>query len=312
MTNDKTLAQPQNYGQRFTSEVMKQFGNEVGTVELSQYQKKLAQHLFIAIDTQLKFLESRRQDRDAKGFPIVWTNINMAKLALDAMHRIELGLDALIPNHIHAIPYYNKTLKKYDLDLRIGYVGKDFYRRKMALDEPEDIIYELVYSTDKFKPVKKTKDNPVESYDFEIMNPFERGEVIGGFGYVVYKEPERNKLVIVSKADFDKSRKIAKSDDFWKNHTREMQFKTLVHRVTSTLNVDPEKINASFMAVEMGDSEISAEREIQEGMAGAEVIDIEAVEKEKADPMEDPQPDPGSKEEPPPPTKEEDKGGPEF
>jgi recombination protein RecT len=288
-TAKKATALPQKetgtHSQRFTAMVVREFGNVAGTLQLSPYQQRLGQHLFLAVDAQLKTLEAKRAQKDKDGLPIVWSNINMEKLAIDAVHRIELGLDALIPNMVHPIPYKNSKTGKYDLDLRVGYVGKDYYRRKMAIDPPMDIIYELVHEKDKFRPIKKTAANPVESYEFEIGDPFDRGKVIGGFGYIMYERPEKNKLILVSKADFDKSKAKAQSNEFWGNHEREMQFKTLVHRVTSKLNVDPEKINASFMAVELDDNAAEIEANANKGA----ILDIdpttgEVKEKPKADP----------------------------
>ena len=273
------------YSQRFTNMVVKEFGSEVGTMELTPYQKRLAQHMFIAVDTQLKNLEAKRLDQGGadKGTAIVWQNVNMTKLAIDAVHRVELGLDALIPNHIHPIPYFNKRMKKYDLDLRIGYAGKDCYRRKVALDTPIDIIYELVHKDDVFKPIKKSLTNN-ESYEFEITNPFDRGEVVGGFGYIMYEDQRKNRLIIVTKTDFDKSKKLAKSDTFWKNHEREMQYKTLVHRTVEKIGIDPEKVNASFMKVEIDDTIQDADREVEEnankGFMGEEGEVGEVVEAE--------------------------------
>lgn len=274
------------YSQRFTSMVVKEFGNEVGTLALTPYQQRLAQHLFVAIDTQLKNLEAKRLDKGVKGTEIVWANINMNKLAIDSVHRIELGLDALIPNHIHAIPYFNKRLKKYDLDLRIGYAGKDCYRRKVALDEPVDIIYELVYANDRFSPIKKSAASEVESYEFEISNPFDRGEVVGGFGYIIQENPKKNKLVIVTKVDFDKSKSKAQSDTFWKAHPIEMMYKTLIHRTTSKIAIDPEKVNASLMAVELDDTINGATLQIED-KANKELIDIEPEKPEGALDQED-------------------------
>lgn len=284
MTEEKAsvpAVKDKTYSQRFTEAVIREFGAEIGVVSLTPYQRQLAQHMFVAIDTQLKFLEAKRLELNPEvRLPITWVNINMGKLALDAVHRIELGLDGLVPNHIHPIPYYNKIFKKYDLDLRIGYVGKDYYRRKMAQNPPADIIYELVYSKDKFKPIKRSAKNPVESYDLEITDPFDRGDVVGGFGYIMYDDATRNRLVLISMADFEKSRKAAKSGEFWSKHTKEMQLKTIVHRVTNLLQVDPQKVNASYVTVEMNDAEENAVRQIEE-KANQEVIDIEAIHPEE-------------------------------
>lgn len=269
-----TVAEP-TMGERFTSMVLKEVRSTIGTdMQISEDHKRLAQHLFVKIDATLQALEVKRAQQDKNGVPITWANVNMQKLALDAMHRIELGLDALIPNHIHPIPYLNKRTGKYDLDLRVGYVGKDYYRRDVALEKPVDIIYELVYSTDKFVARKKSFNNEVESFDFEITNPFDRGDVVGGFGYIVYKDQTKNKLILVTKKDFDKSKKSAKSDDFWGKHQTEMMFKTLVHRVTDKLTIDPKKVTASFATVE--EQELAdVEAEIEKN-ANGDIIDVEA------------------------------------
>ena len=267
-----------SYSQRFTNMVVQEFGQEVGEMELSPYQRRLAQHLFVCIDTQLKALEVKNQDKGkGAGLPIVWANVNMAKLALDSVHRVELGLDALIPNHIHPIPYFNKRTKKYDVDLRIGYVGKDCYRRKVALDPVKDIIYELVHENDIFRPKKKTFNNLIESYDFTIEKPFDRGKVVGGFGYIIYEDAERNKLVIVTNEDFDKSKKAAQSKTFWDGHPQMMQMKTLVHRVTSKIQIDPEKVNASLMHAEIDEEAEAVERNVEE-FGGKEPIDVDSSE----------------------------------
>jgi recombination protein RecT len=269
------------YSQRFTAMVVREFSGTIGKkLELSPYQMVLAQHLFIGIDKALTDLEAKRLKEGREGLPIVWANINMQKLSLDAVHRIELGLDALIPAHIYPIPYYNGKLQKYDLDLQIGYVGKDYYKRKMAITPPVDIIYQLVHKTDVFVPKMKRTHDDIESYEFDIKQPFDRGEVVGGFGYVMYEEPTMNRLVIVPKASFDKSKKLAKSQTFWGPHPEEMQMVCLVRRVTATIKIDPEKVNGSFAAVEMDD----AEREIQENANAGPVIDIEAEPEREAEP----------------------------
>jgi recombination protein RecT len=272
---DVALREP-TVSERFTGMVIKELSSTTGSgVTLSEDQKRLAQHLFVKIDATLNALEVKRAQQDRNGTPIVWANVNMQKLALDAMHRIELGLDALIPNHIHPIPYLNKKTGKYDLDLRIGYSGKDYYRRGIALEKPTDIIYELVYSTDKFVAHKKSLNNDIESFEFEIVNPFDRGKIVGGFGYICYEDKTKNKLIIVTEKDFEKSQKAAKSNEFWGKHEVEMRFKTLVHRVTDKLTIDPRKVTASFATVEQQEYEAEVEAEIARE-ANQDIIDVKA------------------------------------
>lgn len=256
-TKKKDLQKSETMGSRFTNMVIREFQGQVGgELGMTREQQVLAQHLFIGIDKQLRDLEAKRiKANQTKRAPIVWANLNMEKLAMDAVHRIDLGLDALIPNHIHPVPYWNSKLLKYDLDLAVGYVGKDFYKRTMALDPPTNIIYELVYETDDFRPIKKDHENNVESYSFCIQNPFQRGPVVGGFGYIEYADPKKNKLVIVTKEDMIKSRKLAKSDAFWAAHEENMQMVVVVRRTTAFIKVDPRKVNASYSAVELDDNQ---------------------------------------------------------
>ncbi len=279
--------------EKFTSMVIREFSSLAGGIEMSPLQKRLAQHLFIKIDVTLKGLEAKRLKDNKGGSAIIWQNVNLPKLAIDAVHRVDLGLDALILNHVHPIPYWNSTAKKYDLDLRVGYVGQDYYRREMALFPPAAILYELVYTSDKFRPIKRSQTNQVDDYEFEITAPFDRGEIVGGFGYIIYDDPRMNVLVIVAEKDFLKSRSKAKANEFWNENPVEMRYKTLVHRVTSKLAIDPAKVNASYAAVE-ADESLAFERDIAEEIlaeAHTEVLtEGEAVEtSEEVDPKVDPE-----------------------
>jgi len=263
---------------KFVAAVERQFAAEMGSaLAFTDYEKTLAQHLFLKVDVALKTLEAKRLDQNAtQKAPFAWPNVNMTKLALDGVHRVNLGLDALIPNHISPIPYWNKRLEKYDLDLRVGYVGQDFCRRNLAVETPVDVIYELVFSTDKFRPIMRSLTNKVEGYEFEITTPFQRGDVIGGFGYIMYANPEQNRLVLVTERDFKRAEAAAGSADFWgANKSRqEMQFKTIVHRVTAKIPLDPRKVNAaSYAYVEAQETEGAAERDA-DANANGKVIDI--------------------------------------
>jgi recombination protein RecT len=239
---------------RFTNGMMREFGNIAGSpVELTPEQRRLAQHLFLKIDTSLKELEVKRlakPEDKRNSTPILWQNLNMQKLAIDAMRRVELGLDALIANHIHPIPYWNSKEGKYDLDLRIGYVGKDFYKRRFALDPPKDVRYQLVYATDTFTPIMKSAGNPVESYEFGVVNPWERGEVVGGFAYLIYEDETKNHLILIASKQFEQS-EAKGNKEFWLGPNREdMLYKTIVNRAMGKLNPDPSKTPESYQIIE--------------------------------------------------------------
>ena len=261
---------------RFTAEIERQFASEMGaSIAWTDYERTLAQHLFLRVDSALKELEKKR-DPAKNQVPMTWENVNLVKLALDGVHRVALGLDALMANHIHPIPYLNGRTKKYDVDLRIGYAGKDFCRRLLAIDPPVEVIYELVYATDVFRPIMRSAKSAVETYEFEITNPFNRGKVIGGFGYIAYAQPAKNRLVLVTERDFEKARKASGTDKFWGEQAwePEMKYKTIVHRVADKIPLDPRKVNAaSYAYVEEQEADAAIRGEIAEH-ANREIIDI--------------------------------------
>ncbi len=291
--SEQQNTQLQVVSERFVTEVQRQFVAEMGNVlAFTEYERTLAQHLFLKADAALKDFEAKRLTKNNANqiTPYVWENINMRKLSLDAVHRVNLGLDAAIPNHIHPVPYFNGKEKKYDLDLRIGYIGKDYYRRDAAVEKPVNVIYELVYSNDKFRPIKKSFNNEIESYEFEVTNPFDRGNIVGGFGYIMYEDPRKNLLVILTEADFQKSEAAAPGETFWKKHPTEMRYKTLVHRTTEKLRLDPRKVNSkSYAYVENQEKEEQAQREIDEN-ANTTTIDVKPESVTIVEPEAEPEP----------------------
>lgn len=268
--------------ERFVAEVEKQFIALAGVpVKLSPYEETLGQHLFLKIDNVLKDFEAKRLEKGQNDkAPYNWDNINMRELAPDVINRVQLGLDALIANHIHPVPYFSSSIGKYNLDLRVGYRGKHYYRTENAIEKPMDVRYELVYSNDVFKPLKKGHGRMVEDYEFDIANPFDRGVVVGGFGYISFEDPAKNVLVLVSKKSFDESMAVAKTKDFWSKYPEAMMYKTLVHRVTEYLPLDPKSVNSSAYAYveEQDNSGIKAIDDVQghiERNSNKETIDVD-------------------------------------
>ena len=261
MSKDKKAAvvpaQKNTLAVRFQEKVQSELEAMSGGIELTKHQKQLVNNMYFCVDSALIAAEAKRlKNNDTSKAPYTWENVNMKQLAFDSMNRVRLGLDASLPNHIHPVAYFNTKTKQYDMNLLIGYKGKHHYRTAIAKDEPIQIRYELVYSTDTFKVLKRDSHRGTEDYIFEVTDPFDRGEIIGGFGYVVFKDPTKNYIVTVSKKDFDK---VKNTGNFWKDWYENMCYKTLVHRVTSTLDPDPMKVanmfGASYTKVEQEDTE---------------------------------------------------------
>ena len=289
----------QNASERFTAMVMKQFGGAVGAPNLTEFQKRLIQGYFIAVDRALKTAEEERVRKNAKNrdhkwdndLPAVWENVNLTDLALDAVHYARMGLDMMQDNHLFPIPYKNNKTRKYDMTLMPGYNGIRYIAEKYAVEQPVAVTTELVYSTDTFTPIKKSNGNRVESYLFEIKQPFDRGEVVGGFGYIEYADATRNELIIMPlKAILKRKPKYA-SANFWggkqgddevEGWFEEMCLKTLVREVYSAKHIprDPQKIDDSYQYMKLREAQV-AEMQAQEEIdayANGDIIDTTPAE----------------------------------
>ena len=285
-----TIAAAPSASQRFTDVIMREFTNSTGMVNLTQHQRNLIQGYFIGCDNALQTAEAKRQ-KDAKQqnnwgeearnkTPYTWNNVNIdAKLAQRIVVYAKLGLDMTLPNHLFAIPYMNGKNGKYDLTFQEGYRGKEIKTKKYSYYPVKNIAYELVYSNDKFRPIKRGCGQLNDTYTFEIVNPFDRGTLVGGFAYVEFDDPQRNILSIMSKADIEKRKNVAKSKDFWEKWFDEMALKTVVNAACKKVTLDPEKIDPDFRIMQQSESD-AAEAELAEDLrqhANSEPINITPI-----------------------------------
>jgi recombination protein RecT len=267
------VATENNPSERFTMAVIKEFptGLSKEPIQLTIFQRKLIQNYFIKIDSVLKDAEVKRlakseQYRDALEFS--WQNVNMHKLALDVVAYSSIGLDPLQNNHIHPIPYKNNKTNKYDIVLMEGYNGLELKARKYGYDVPDEVIFELKYSGDRFKSQKKGLNVPVESYTFEIGDDFNRGDLEGGFYYMIFRDnPEKNKLVVLSRKQIEKRKPAYASAEFWggekdkwengkksgkeqvEGWEEEMFMKTLKRHCWNSINIDSQKIDDHLVRI---------------------------------------------------------------
>jgi len=274
---------------------MEQFnGNIAGGLQLSDYHKQLIQGYFIAIDRILKMTEESRITKNKNNrdhtydnpLPCTWENVNALDLALDVVHYARMGLDMMQDNHLFPIPYRNKKTNKYDVTLIPGYNGIQYIAEKYAVERPLFVTVELVYSTDHFRPIKRNCTNKVESYEYEIHEPFNRGEVIGGFGYIEYVDPAKNKLIMMKLSDIMKRKPEYASAEFWGGKVKkweggqqvevktegwfeEMCLKTVKREVYSSKHIprDPKKVDDNYQYMRLREAhiaEMDAQAEIYE------------------------------------------------
>lgn len=282
--NQQVVNAQQSHSERFTNMVIKEFTSNAGELKLTSFQKKLFQSYFLKMDSTLKDAEKKRLAKDEKyrdPLPITWENINILKLSQDVVSFSTVGLDPMQPNHINLIPYKNSVTNKYDIGCIIGYRGCELKAKKYGLDVPDNTIIELVFSKDKFTPIKKDSNSKIENYIFEIVSPFDRGDMVGGFYYHEYKKsPEKNVLVIFSKEEIEKRKPLYASAEFWggekdkwENGKRvgkekiegwynEMCYKTLCRAAYNSITIDSEKIDEHYQRVIKNERESSAESAI--------------------------------------------------
>ncbi|GGH17045.1 recombinase RecT [Paenibacillus segetis] len=290
--------------ERFMTKVISEFGSSVGEVALTNFQKRLAQNYFIALDSVLKTTEEKRLKKSEKyrdALPVTWTNVNMDKLARDVVAYARIGFDPSQPNHINLIPFKNNNTNKYDIGFIEGYRGIELKSVKYGLDVPDHVTVELVYSTDKFKPIKKDVTHKYEGYEFDIVNAFDRGEIIGGFYFHSYSQnPEKNRLVMMTKKDIEKRKPDHASPEFWggekdkwkwddkskknvKDGTEQVEgwyekmcWKTVYRAAHSDITIDSQKIDDDYLRLKQMESDF-AEAEVAQEIrtnANGEIIDI--------------------------------------
>jgi RecT family. len=295
----KQEAPQQTQSERFMNMVIAQFSSGVDkSVALTQFQRRLAQNYFISLDASLKAAEEKRLAKSEKYrdlLPMTWLNVNMEKLARDVVTYARVGFDPAQKNHINMVPFKNSKTNKYDIGFIEGYRGLELKAVKYGLDVPDHIPVELVYSTDRFRPVKKDARNPIEGYELEITQPFDRGDIIGGFYYHSFsRAPEKNKLVIFSLKDILKRRPDKASSEFWggekdvwENNKKvgkeqvdgwyeKMCWKTIYRAAYGDITIDSQKIDDDYMRLSQLEQEY-AERFVDQEIAdnaNRNIIDV--------------------------------------
>ncbi|WP_339063595.1 recombinase RecT [Tepidibacillus marianensis] len=286
--------------ERFTNKIVAEFSGGVGEVALTDFQKRLVQNYFMGIDSALRAAEDKRAKKKSNQdpLPVTWASVNMEQLARDVVAAARIGLDPAQKNHINMIPFKNNNTNKYDIAFVEGYRGIELKATKYGLDVPNTIVVELVYSNDTFKPIKKDFNNRVESYTFEVGNPFDRGEVVGGFYYHVFNDNQsKNKLVTMSLKEILKRKPAYASPEFWGGEKdkwengkkvgkeqvegwfEKMVYKTIYRAAYGDITIDSQKIDDDYLRLKQMEhsyAEVELEKDLSEN-ANREVIDIESV-----------------------------------
>jgi recombination protein RecT len=194
-----------NVEERFIQKINETKSLTIQEKALARYYFQVANNVFDSVNKKLK-----------KDMPAIsWQNVEFENFVKQMLIRLKLGINPILPNMTNIIPYFNNNTKKYDLVFVDGYKGLEYMAKKFAIDFPKNIIFELIYETDIFVVYKKDYENNIEKYKFEITNPLDRGEVVGGFYYMEYEDPTKNKLVFFNKKQLEKRKPKYASVEFW-------------------------------------------------------------------------------------------------
>lgn len=263
-TEEKALAEQSSktpLSQQITGRLIGKLKELQPDIVVTEQMRRLMTNYFIGINQMLEMAEKKRLERgDNRSAPYTWNNIDMADLAIGIIDKARLGLDILLPNHVHAIPYWNTTKEKYTVNLMPGYNGIKNMAMAYAQDPPQAAIVELVHETDYFIPIKRDHRSDHDTYEFEIREPFSRGEVIGGFGYLMFDDPSKNRLILMSNEEIEKRKPDKASANFWGKWNTEMKHKTLVREVFSAKNVplDSTKLDDAYARQAIKEAEMNA------------------------------------------------------
>lgn len=319
MLKTKQIAKKEpNMAEVFMTKVIAEFTGDDHSISLTQFQRRLAKNYFITLDAVLAKAEAGRLKKSENWrdkVPVTWDHVNMQKLTQDVVAVARIGLDPAQKNHINMIPYKNNTTKSYDIGFIEGYRGIELKSMKYGLDVPDAVIVHLKYSNDIFTPYFRDKDNKFDTYEFKVVNAFDRGEIEGGFYYHFYAENfAKNKLVVMTLEDIEKRKPRYASPEFWggekpvwkdgkktekmepvEGWPKEMQWKTIYRAAYNDITIDSQKIDTDYMRMKEIEGSV-AEYEVQaeiEREANKEFVDMtsgEVVDAEFTDTTETPQP----------------------
>lgn len=224
MNENKALG-PMN-GHTFLGKLTEQVGAALGENNfLSEYEKNLILGYFVMIQVALQEAEIRRVTKNKnnknhnfdENLACTWENIYVNDLATmnTLTYYARLGLDSNQPNNLSAQLRKDSRLGKYRLVFTVGYSGRQTIAERFALEKPESVTTELIYSKDTFKPIKQTDGRIGDSYIFEINDPWDRGEIKGGFIFHRYKDSSKNNLVIMSEKEILQHKPDNAAAEFW-------------------------------------------------------------------------------------------------
>lgn len=266
-------AKTDTIAQCFTNAVVSAYGDVARGIEVTPKQMQLISNYYIKLDEMIRNPESKIQS---------WKQVRLPELAMTLAHMAKLNLDMAL-DHICFIPFRHGSTDTFDLAPIISKNGYWLIAKTYAIDPPLSYTVELVCATDKFSVIKKDATHEFDSYIFSVENPFNRGKIVGGFGYLEYEDKSKNKLLVMSEEDILKYKPKYANASFWSGENmKKMYEKTIAKQLLKRIPLDTNKVNNvkdSFNRVdeqELNFTSSEARDVIDENMCSGEIIDIDS------------------------------------
>lgn len=237
----------------------------LNSIEPTEKEKALISGYFIAMDEQLRSVG------------VQWGELDFPKLKRVLVNKARLGLDMQMDNHLHIFSSKNK-MGKVTTFFITGYKGERHIAYTFARTQPLDDVVELIYETDKFQPIKKSSG---DDYIFEINEPFNRGKIIGAFGYLKYDDERKNKIACMTYEELLERKPTYAKPEFWGKWEKKMLLKTMAKELYKLVELDADKVRlykkefgsekADLLEMQQDEARQIAHEETGQG----EVIDID-------------------------------------
>lgn len=200
----------------------------------------LAVNYFIKLDEQLKVT-----------LPVkTWHQISFDDFLQKSIAYANIGIDPLAKKMLSFLLYANKATGKSDVVFVEDVHCMEILARRYGINCPENITVELVYSTDAFTLKKKSLTNPVEGYELDVTEPFNRGDIIGGVSLTEFSNPIYNKVRMMSISEIEKRVRTkganGKETTFWANYKPEMCEKTIAKNAWGKVVLDTTELSEYY------------------------------------------------------------------
>ena len=215
---------------------------------------------------------------------ITWADIVLdQKLYQDLVNNAQMGFDMRVENTLFPIPRRDKNAGKFRFTFQLGSNGYLWRAMKYRYGKVQDATPRLLYKGDTFIPHFRDMNHPYDTFEYtpkDILAEKKDEDIVGGFVYIIYDNPMQNKLVIMNRAEINKHRALAQSDNVWSQWYGGMAKKTLIIKAAKAIPLDPSKIDDVYQQsriIESEGSDLDNQNKILEKQAIGEIIETKEL-----------------------------------